>query len=135
MWILVPTYHWGGAATSIVFVATKHVLCLDKSMLVATKTVVATNTCLLRQILVATIFFKHGFVATKHVFSRKKKSMLVATNTYLLRQINFCRDKRFVAASILLSRQKKKYFVATNTYLSRENFCRNKNDICGRSRQ
>ena len=61
-------------ATSIIFVATKDVFCLDKSMLVATKT------CLSRQIVFCRD--KDEFVATKHFFFfvvGLDKSMFVAT--------------------------------------------------------
>ena len=127
-----------GAATSIIFVATKvflrqthllspqayfcrdkHIFYLDKIMFVATclllsdiLTFVATNTCLSRQ--------HTSFVVTKHVFCRDK-SMLVATHTKLSWQ-TFWRGKRtFVATKI-------------NGHI-KQNFCRNKNDTYGRSRQ
>ena len=67
-----------GAATSIIFVATKHVFCRDKIRFVATKlffhdkTFVRTNIC---------------FVATKN------KHTFVATNTSLSRQACLCRSK------------------------------------------
>ena len=82
-----------GAAPSIIFVATKHVFCRDKSVLAATKRLsrqnvfvatkllsrqifVAINTCLCRN--------KHTFVATKHLYlSRQTKDL-------------FCRDKHVI---------------------------------------
>ena len=58
-----------GTATSIIFVATKHVFCLDKSMLVAPNVIfVATK-----------VMFCRG----KHIFSRQK-TCFVATKMILV---------------------------------------------------
>ena len=56
-----------GAATSVIFVATKHVFCRDKSMLVATK---QDNFCRDKRHFVRQKFCpdKHTFVATKDVY-------------------------------------------------------------------
>ena len=128
-----------GAATSIIFVTTKHIFCHDKSMLVATKV------CLLWQnIFVATKVFcdkylswqtcvchDRSFVTTKDVFCHDKH-MFVATKVSFLWQ-NFCCDKiMFVVIKVL---SQKTCFVMTNTSFSQENFCRDKNNTCGSSRQ
>ena len=72
-----------GAATSIIFVATKHVPCRDKSMLAATKhllrptyfcrdkTFVTTNICRDKHVCRE----KHTFVATEDVFYLKHVSV------------------------------------------------------------
>ena len=52
-----------GAATSTIFVATKHVFCHEKSMLAATKRLSRQNYALSR-----VCRDKHTFVATKDVF-------------------------------------------------------------------
>ena len=56
-----------GAAASIVFVATKHIFCHDKSMLAATKVFVVTKLCLSRQKFCCNkqTFDKHVFVMTR----------------------------------------------------------------------
>ena len=99
-----------GAATSMIFDATKHVFCRDKSMFVATKV------CLSRQ-----------------KYACRDKSMLVATKVCLSRQKYACRDKSmFVATKVCLSRQKyacrdKNMLVATKVCLSRQKYaCRDK---------
>ena len=115
-----------GAATSIIFVATKHVFCHDKSMLVATKLVARQNFCRDKHIFVVTKHLsRQTFVATNIILSRQKfchyKLTFVTTNTSfvaievcLSRQNiwpNFCRDKRvcrdktFVPTKIIVSRQ------------------------------
>ena len=78
--------------------------------------------------------------ATSFIFVATKVSSWqthVCRNKYLSRQkfscnkiwqTEFCCDKCYVTASILLSQQ-------TNTCLSRQNFCHDKNDTCGSSRQ
>ena len=132
-----------GAATSIIFVATKNVFCRDKSMLAATKllsrqnTFVASNTCLSRSFVATSVLLlqqKACFVATNTFLSRQKKKkkalsrqIFLATNLILFVARNICRNKSFVSTSIHLSRQKT-CFVATK-------LCRDKNDTCGRSRQ
>ena len=107
------------------FVATK--LCLLRQIFVATnkQIFVATN----KQIFVATnkqIFVatnKHNFVATnKHNFVATNKHIFVATNKHNFWGAN---KHNFVATN-------KRNFVATS--LS-QNFCRDKNDSCGPSRQ
>ena len=97
-----------------VFVATTHIFCHYKSMLVATKYNFVTTTVLSRQ-----AYFchdKHVFVMTKHVFCHDKyachdKSKHVFVTT------NICCDDFFVKTNIILSRQKfcrsKHTFVAT----------------------
>ena len=75
-----------------------------------------------------------GGSCPKYNFCRDK-SFVAADKTYLLsRQKYACRDKTFVPTKLCLSRQQT-YFVARNTCLSRQNFCRDKNDACGSSRQ
>ena len=64
-----------GATTSIIFVATKHVLCRDKSMLAATKPLWRQNSCLSWQKFCRD---KHTFVATKDFFVATK-DFFVAT--------------------------------------------------------
>ena len=101
-----------------VFVATKHVFCRDKSVLVAKKL------CLLRQhIFVASgplsrqniCRNKHNFVATSMFLSRQK-TCFVVTNACLSQQTRVCRD--------------------THMFLSRQNYvCRSKNVTCGSFRQ
>ena len=108
-----------GTATSINFVATKHVFCHNKSMLVATnimllrqarvslfvtikcllpwqkyachdKTFVMTNTCLLWQICVTTKIFCCG----KHTF--------VVTKEVFCHNKHICHDKTFVMTKMIL---------------------------------
>ena len=69
-----PTY-MAGAATGIIFVATKHVFCRDKSILVA------TNTCLSSQ----NILTRHdkSFVAASILLSRQQ-TCFVATKIILV---------------------------------------------------
>ena len=106
-------FSMAGAATSIVFVVTKHVFCHDKNMLVATnmcfchnksmlaatKKHAATEPCLSRQIFVATkVFVMPKIFLSRQTFCRNKdKHTSVATKDVL------CRDKRtFVATEIIL---------------------------------
>ena len=102
-----------GAARNTIFVATKHVLCRNKSMLVATKSCLSRQifvvicTCLSRQKL-----YLHNFVATNTCLSQQN---YVCRYKYLSWQM-FCRGKHtFVAtrdmfcvfvAKIFLSRHK-----------------------------
>ena len=110
-----------GAATSIifvatkffwgldnVFVATKQVFCRDKSMVVATK-----------------------LLSKQNIFSLSRQNMsFVAIKLW---KYHFCPDKSFVATNMCLSRQ---MFVGTNVILSRQTrVCRDKNYTCGSSRQ
>ena len=113
-----------GAATTIIFVATK--VCLQRQNVCRDNNKkVAINTCLSRQMFCRD---KHTFVPIKVSLSRQTLFYFFSCDKYLSRQ------KYFVAASILLSRQKP-CFVETNTCLSRQNFCCDKNNTCGSSRQ
>ena len=120
-----------GAATSIIFVATKVVLCCDKSMLVATKllsrqtyscckkTFVATNICRDKHIFVVTICCcdKLTFVTTKHVFCRDK-SMLVRTT-------KLSQQKNIVATNVLFVQQK--FCCSKHTFvMTKDVFCYDK---------
>ena len=97
------------------FVATKHIFCHDKSMLVMTK-----------------LCNKHIFVVTKILSSQ----IFVATNRILLWQ-KFCCDKlTFVAANMFLLRRKyacrDKPFVVTNmckSFITAKIFCCNKHNL------
>ena len=112
-------------ATSIIFVATKHLSRQTRVLSRQNTSFVATKVFLSRQ-----TYFCHDkrFVATSLLLSRHtRQKYFVATNIILSRL-------KFVAASILLSRQKT-CFVATNTCFSRQNFRRDKNNTCGNSRQ
>ena len=83
-----------------------------------------TNTCLSRQ----------NYALPRQNFCRDKiflSQQNVCRYKYLSRQTrNFCRDKHtFVATKNLFC------LVSTKVCLSRQMFCRDKNDTCGRSRQ
>ena len=104
-----------------VFVATKHVFCRGKSLIVATNT--STNIChdknLFRD--------KHNIVATIDVFYRDKHVSVLSRQTRV--------DRTFVATNTCLSRQifvRTKVFFATNincTYTfiaTKDVFCRDK---------
>ena len=102
------------AATIIIFVmtsfvATKHVFCRDKSMLVMTKTYVrtkyfcvATNIiwsqqayiCCDKHVCRDKAFFTTNTRHDKHKFCDKMTN-LVATSIHLMRQTRVCRDKAF----------------------------------------
>ena len=90
-----------GAAASIIFVATKHVFCRDKNMLVVT--------------IVLSRFFKNYFVAKKHL-SRK---IFAAANIILSRQKFCCVKHTFVATKDVFCRDIQAFF-AKNTCLSRQ---------------
>jgi len=80
-WFLIPSQlslPLVGAATSIIFVMTKHVFCCDESMLVVTKH-------LSKQNYVAAKYFCHdkSFVATSTCLSQQK----VCCDKFVLRQI------------------------------------------------
>ena len=95
----------------IMFVATSILRLLSREKYACRdKTLSRQNTCLLRQISVATniCLLRQIFVATK-VFS-----------TFVAIYDVFCRDKQY------LTRQ---------TRFCRQNICRHKNDTCGSSRQ
>ena len=97
------------------FVAT--IICRDKHNFVATK------------VLSLQAYFchdKHIFVATKHLLPWQK---YVCRDKTWLRQTCLSRDKS------ILSQQKTCVVVTNNTYLSWQNFCRDKNDTYGSSRQ
>ena len=120
---LIWTIIGGGAATRMIFVmtntifvATKHIFSRNKSMLAKTK-------LLLRQ----TGLSRQRFCHDKHT--------LVATERcVLLWQTCVCRNKSELVMTKLLSRQA--YFCHDRTHLmSWQNFCCNKNDSCGSSRQ
>ena len=74
---------------------------------------------------------KNFFVSTKY-FCRNKS--LVTTKIILLLEKFSHAMYIFVATKDVLCRNKH-MFVATNMCLSRQNFCRDKNDTCGSSRQ
>ena len=98
-----------GAATNIIFVATKRLswqrFCLDKH------TFVATNTFLSRQ--------NTSFVPTNVCLSRQNFCLL-DKHTFVANKDVFCRDKHMVVETKPLSWQ---------------TFCRDKNDTCDSSRQ
>ena len=71
-----------GAATSIIFVVTKHVFCRDKSMLAATKLRLSRQLCLFFTFVATNISCDKSFVATSILLSRQK-TCFVATNTCL----------------------------------------------------
>ena len=110
-----------------VFVATKHIFCRDKSMLVVCLDKSMLVVCRDKYIFVATKLYLSGqtrFCRDRtRLLSRQKytcrdirdKIMFVSTKV-LSQQAYFCRDKRCV-----LSRQTR--------------VCRDKNDTCGSSRQ
>ena len=94
-----------------VFVATKHVFCRDKSMLIMTELLLwQTHVC----------------------HAKYLSCQMICQDKNILSRQNY--DKSFVAARILLLWQKT-CFVTTNTCLSWQNFCRDKNDTCGSSCQ
>ena len=132
-----------GAATSIMFAATKHVFCCDKSMLAATKCLSQQNyvghdkICLLWQKFCCD---KHTFVVTKDVFCREENTCLSQQKLRLSQQ-NFCHNKKYVcrnksfAVTRTLSLRQKMCFVTTHTCLLwQSRICRNK-DTCGSSHQ
>ena len=86
------------------FVATKHVFCHDKSMLVVTKHL-SRQKCACRD----KAFVKHVFVTTNICHEKG----FVATNIILSRQAYFCHDKRraFLRQDVLC--RDKHMFVAT----------------------
>ena len=107
-----------GAATSIIFVETKHVYCRDKSMLAATKLCLSQQACFCRDKYLSrqkyvcdTCLSRQIFLVTKVCLSRQK---------YLSRPKYVCRDKHT--------------FVATSIILSGQNICHDRNDTCGSSR-
>ena len=90
----------GGNATSIIFVATKHIFCHDKSMLAATKLCLLLHTNFCRD--------KHVLVATK----------VLSQQAYFCHGNGGCHKK-------YLSWEKpgQKYFVVTNILLLRQRLC------------
>ena len=87
-----------GAATSIIFVATKHIFCHDKSMRCCNKSFVTIKICLSRQkyvcptktFVMTKIYLsphtfchdklvKHTFVTTKYVFCHNKHMFVLIT--------------------------------------------------------
>ena len=89
------------------FVATKHVFCHDKSMLVVTKHLsrqkcACRDKAFVKHVFVTTnICHEKGFVATNILLSRQK-TCFVATRRALSGQTHVCRDKTFVATKMIL---------------------------------
>ena len=151
--IIITKIYSARAATSMIFVTTKHVFCHDKSMLVTTKVCFPRqNYCRDKHIFVTTkLLSRQIFVAT-NIICRDKT--VVATSLLLSRQTRVCREKNtcFTATKVCLSRQTricrdKIMFVVTKRLsyisLSQQNFChgihtrvcRDKNDTYGNSRK
>ena len=103
-----------GAATSIIFVVTKHVFCRYKSVFVATK-LLLWQTC---------------FCRNKYNFCRDKFTS-ITTNIFVATKHVFCCDKNMLVMIKVLSRQKfllqQKYFVATNIIMLWQKCCCSKN--------
>ena len=116
-----------GAATSIIFVATKFFVVVATTCLSQqNRSFVATKVWLLRQ-----NFCRNKIFFSQNIFYLSRQNMsFVAIK---LRKYHFCRDKSFFATNVCLSRQ---MFVGTNVILSRQTrVCRDKNYTCGSSRQ
>ena len=93
------------------FVATKHLFCLDKSMLVVTKPLSQTQFRRDKSFIAASILFLRQKTCDKTKKQNKNKNV-------------FCPNKSMLVASRLLSRQLF-FFIAPNIF-SRQNFCRAK---------
>ena len=99
-------YHWRGAATSIIFVATKVLarqarVCLDKTRLLSRQSMLVATKLLSRQNYVCRDKYlsQKGSVATKYV-SRDK-------HTFVATKDVFRRDKPVSVATKVVSRQKR----------------------------
>ena len=113
-----------GAATSIIFVATK-LFCSDKHVLIMTKHVFCCHTSMLAvlKLLWQQTWFCHeqNWLLSRQTCVCRDKTCLLLWQKYA------CQDKTFVATSMLLSQRK--------MCLSWQKFSRDKNDTCGSPRQ